>query len=338
MSWRVKSPQQREAEARELRNWPGLWQTDPILRHLRAHIPAECEMAWQSIFSEIGSETVLRELRGLGAAPDEIATLPIYADEIHSLLDGYLRQSDSTASKDALPALLAKVPPFEFIAAACAWCRMLPGLDSAPMPVPRWGVPVAGRIALGDTQAHFCSNAFEVYRAVRAAGMLDALARARTVHTLVEACLWYQQQCLELVFADGTRSLLCLSLAPGSQAYAYTVDNHNLQASDGQEQKWLDPGCEHGQAAAALLVQLNQQENQPRLAELYQQCETRRTPADPPPANAYLWPLIETLPELLRGLVDVAEFDSEQGRRMDFEIRQTWFGFDLFQESSSESK
>lgn len=316
MIWRVKSPQQREAEARELRDWPGLWQTDPTLRCLRAHIPAECETVWQAIFSEIGTETVLRELQGLAAGPDEIATLPIYADEIRSLLDGYLRQSDPSASKGTPPALLAKVPPFEFITAACAWCRILPGLDSAPMPVLRWGVPVAGGIVLGDTQACFCSNTFEVYRAVRAAGMLDALARARTVHTLVEACLWYQQQCLELVFADGRRSLLCLSLVPGSQGYAYTVDNHNLQANDGQEQKWLDPGCEHGQAAAALLVQLNQLENQPRLAELYQQCETRRTPAEPPPANAHLWPMITTLPELLRDMVDVAEFDSTQTRRV----------------------
>lgn len=303
MSWRVKSPQQREAEARELRDWPGLWQTDPTLWHLRAHIPPECETAWQAIFSEIDTETVLRELQGLGAAPDEIATLPIYADEIRSLLDGYLRQSDSTASKGTLPALLAKVPPFEFIAAACAWCRMLPGLDSTQMPVLHWGVPVAGRIALGNTQAHFCSNAFEVYRAVRGLGMLDALARTRTVHTLVEACLWYQQQCVELVFANGARSLLCLSLVPGSQGYAYMVDNHVLQRSDWAEKQWLDPGCEQGQAAAALRMQLNQQENQPHLAELYHQCETRRTPAEPTPANAHLWPMIATLPELLRGLV-----------------------------------
>jgi hypothetical protein len=160
-----------DAYAKERRDWPDAWQTCPTLKHLRKHVPSLCESNWQKVFEAMGVGAVADGLESLNLYLSDIETIPIYAEEIRCLVEGFLCPLKLSCEliKDYSERLLSQASPFELMVSARSWNVCLPSIKKSEIDdsILSWDVPGDGVLEHPGTRIKFCSNELDVYRALR---------------------------------------------------------------------------------------------------------------------------------------------------------------------------
>ncbi len=263
------------------KDWPGIWQTHPLLIHLRANIPDSCSTSWQKQLAAMGPARTLAMLKQASLSWYDIETLPMFAQEIHFLTIQH------PILKERLPEGLldrqvATLPVRKFIACAKHWNKRLSQSNEPNPENTRWQVPIAGEIPFGTTRIQFCSSERDVLRAIRP-GWISCYTwhRWRLIKKNTHQCLRHHAQLVVFYQDKQLTSVLQLTLHHSTSGYSYEIDWHrpcNSTYGTSHFSDNIDDPLSTQDLAARdwLITHLNRLDNQNQLARIYAQTEQQR--------------------------------------------------------------